>query len=385
MNDHSSRCYECFRPADSCFCSQIPSIENRTNLLIVQHRREKFHPFNTARIVRKALRNSSLLADHIPRLSAQLRFQPRACLLYPGPDSLPLPELSREQLPQQLVVLDGTWHHVKTLLRDIPVLQMLPRYQLQPGAPSRFRIRREPNAAALSTIEATITALKFLEPETAGWDELLRVFDGMVERQLAHPKSVAGWRQNRRRSSTSSNISSNISSNLPRKLLQSLANVVVIYGEPVPRIPGDSRDSKPPLVWLAERLGTGERFSCIVQSEAVLSPAVREKMELTESDVSTAISLTSARQAWLEFRRPTDELVTYSAKTARLLPFLRDSTERCFVLKSVDVPMLRSCRTLDEIAAALKVPEFPTSPLGRAGRRLQNALCLLKALTEPHN
>ncbi len=62
------RCYQCFRPLSLCFCDAIPRIENRTDVLILQHVGERFHPFNTARIVQKALRHCRLIADHNQRL-----------------------------------------------------------------------------------------------------------------------------------------------------------------------------------------------------------------------------------------------------------------------------------------------------------------------------
>jgi DTW domain-containing protein len=204
------RCYDCYRPASDCFCDVIPAIENQTSVLILQHMRERAHPFNTARIVHLALQNSSLLVDHTKDLAATLAsqsgaLQPGAGLLYPGPDAALLDDLPVGQRPAQLVVLDGTWHHAKTLLRDIPALHPLPRYKLAPVSPSRYRIRREPSAAYLSTVEATVAALRVLEPETRGWDQLLAAFDCMVERQLAHPRFIdarrrhlpreSGWRR----------------------------------------------------------------------------------------------------------------------------------------------------------------------------------------------
>ena len=200
------RCYDCFRPKEACFCASIPRIDNRTEVLILQHRRERFHPFNTARIVQKALVNSHLLADHTSSLAKRLRLKPRAGLLYPGPRALLISELAPEERPEQLVLLDGTWHHAKTLIRDLPALQTLPRYRLSPTAPSRYRIRREPSATSLSTVEAAVAALRMLEPETEGFDQLLTAFDTMVENQLAHPGSANGRRFRERRNRTFKNI-----------------------------------------------------------------------------------------------------------------------------------------------------------------------------------
>src|SRR6476469_5195690 len=174
------RCYGCFRPKEACFCASIPTIDNQTEVLILQHRRERFHPFNTARIVQKALCNSRLLVDHTNNLAGQLRLNPRAGLLFPGPTALLISDLTFEQRPAQLVVLDGTWHQAKTMIREIPALHTLPRYQLAPAVPSRFRFNRQPTTTSLSTVEAAVTALRSLEPDTNGLDQLLIAFDTMV-------------------------------------------------------------------------------------------------------------------------------------------------------------------------------------------------------------
>ena len=95
-NKIRERCYECYRPVSLCFCEAIPHIDNRTNVLILQHMGERFHAFNTARIVRKALRNCHLIADHIDRLvTRQLPIQANAGLLYPDADAPALTELAR--------------------------------------------------------------------------------------------------------------------------------------------------------------------------------------------------------------------------------------------------------------------------------------------------
>src|SRR5687768_101608 len=117
------RCFECFRPKQECFCASIPRIWNKTDVFILQHRREQFHRFNTARIARKALHNSQLLADYTDKLSRRLELKPRAGLLSPGATATLISEVPVDERPDQLVVVDGTWHQAKTLIREIPLLQ----------------------------------------------------------------------------------------------------------------------------------------------------------------------------------------------------------------------------------------------------------------------
>jgi DTW domain-containing protein YfiP len=374
------RCYGCFRPLRDCYCASIPSINNRTEVLILQHMRERFHPFNTARIVQRALANSTLLVDHTAQLAERLCLKPRAALLYPGADAKLLTDVAPDERPDQLVILDGTWHHAKTLLRDIPALAALPRFRLAPAAPSRYRIRREPSDVALSTVEAIIAALGALEPETPGFDRLMAAFNTMVERQLAHPKAEYGRCKNTRRRRACGNI--------PFAIADDLANVVVAYGESAAGTRGARRWAKLPVYWVAERLGTGERFDCAIQPPAPLDETLLGHLELTPADFADALSLADAQRVWREFLRPTDTLAVYNQGTARLLADLSPSSPHArspaptLLLKSVEFNPNRSYGTLDEIIEAEILTIQPAARHGRAYRRLANAVALVRHLHE---
>jgi len=145
-NQVRERCYQCFRPMSLCFCEAIPQIENRTDVLILQHVGERFHPFNTARIVQKALRHCHVITDHNQRLGTHpLPIQAHSGLLYPRANAPLLTELSAAERPSQLVIVDGTWHQAKTIVRDVPQLRDMPCYRLTPASPGQYRIRREPS------------------------------------------------------------------------------------------------------------------------------------------------------------------------------------------------------------------------------------------------
>ncbi len=144
----------------------IPIVDNRTPVLILQHRRERFHSFNTARIVRQSLQRFESLVDHHPELDKRFgdfRLSPRAGLLYPGDDAVLLPELS-------------------------------------PASPGRYRIRREPKQFALSTVEATVAALSILGSETKNLESLAEAFHRIIDDQLSHKS--CDWRRNERRRPT---------------------------------------------------------------------------------------------------------------------------------------------------------------------------------------
>ena len=369
---HTSRCFNCLRPTEFCFCASIPAIDNQTAVLILQHRRERFHPFNTARIVHKALRNSHLLADHTSSLATRLRLQPRAGLLFPGPTARLMTDLPSEQRPEQLVILDGTWHHAKTLVREIPALQSLPRYRLAPTSPSRYRIRREPNITSLSTVEAAVAALRILEPQTGGFDQLLKAFDKMVEDQLAHPGSANGQRFKNRRTRTLKNI--------PLALLGDLENIVVAYGESPMGERGCKRTKGPPISWVAQRLGTGEMFSCILTPPRPVADLFLKHLMLTRQDFAAAVSLEEARLRWEQFRRPSDVVTVFHPNTARLLSYLEDDRDSGLVLKSVNLAMNLAHATLEGSLSSTSIPSATAHPLGRASQRLANTVEYVRQL-----
>lgn len=373
VSSFRQRCYDCYRPVDCCFCDRIPRISNRTHVLILQHVRERFHAFNTARIVRHALTNCTLIADRIRTLAtADLPIQARTGVLYPSDDAVPLAAIPGGRGLDQLIVLDGTWHHAKTMMRDIPVLQTLPRYRLSPTDPSRYRLRREPDAQALSTVEATVAALQDLEPDTPDLVKLLNAFDHMIDTQLRHPMQHVRWRRDKpsRRPSV----------NIPAVLLGDLRHVVVAYGESAEgqhrRLSGPST----PVYWVAERLNTGERFSAAIQPPQMLTNSFLEHLNLPRSHFDAAIPKHTFQQQWNNFLRADDVLTVYNKSTSNLILPCTERRVRCINLKSVHLTTTKRCSTLDQLLEALKIQKTESSFPGRAGERLANAVALISHL-----
>lgn len=366
------RCYGCFRPWEDCFCDVIPTIDNRTDVLILQHKRERFHRFGTARIVERALRNSELRVGLDGRFEAGLGLKLGAGLLYPGPDAELLDDLPAERRPAQLVILDGTWHHAKTMLRDLPELQRLPRYRLAPSAPSRYGFRREPQARFISTVEATIAALRILEPALGGLDQLMDAFLTMVNRQLGRAKAAGGARTRLRPRRTFQNV--------PRALVGTLDGVVAAYGESTPHDSKRPHEPRAPVYWVAERLATGERFACLIEPPSAPSDTLLGHWDLTRDDSRQATTLAEARAAWQAFRRPNDSLTVYNQGAADLAAQLDAASATCLVLKSVELPTTASYSTLEELLDGEGIVAAAPHHRGRAGRRLANLAALVRHL-----
>ena len=86
--------------------------------------------------------------------------------------------------PRPLVFLDGTWRKTKAMYLQSPLLQSLPLVQLQLAHPSRYRIRKEPNAMAMSTIEAIALLLGELEADDEKYQPLLNSMDWIIDYQI---------------------------------------------------------------------------------------------------------------------------------------------------------------------------------------------------------
>lgn len=296
-------------------------------------------------------------------------FPPGTGLLFPSDDAKILSDLSAEDRPSGLVILDGTWHQAKTLLRDLPRLQSLPRYKLAPAEPSRFRIRREPSRESLSTLEAAYQSLQAIEPETAGLGGLMQVFDEMVDAQLASPKS--NWRRNARRTAGATNV--------PKVLIDQPERIVVAYGEQ--EIGGRGRDgadhSPGPVFWVARNLAGDRRFECLIDHPSLADAKFVSRMRLSPSRLAQRQSPSTLVGRWNEFLRPTDRLIVPSAGAIRMMNAVglakgEPAANGPLAIKSIRMP---------ELAFDVADDSFPGSPeLPRAIVRLTRSVEHLQAI-----
>jgi DTW domain-containing protein YfiP len=366
LQQQREMCYDCLRPVADCYCAWVREIDNRTNILILQHRRERFHAFNTARMVHRSLVNSQLVVGRTEELAKKsLPIRESAGLLYPLSDARNLQELLPEERPDQLVVLDGTWHQSKALLRQIPALHGLPRFKLAPDQPGRFRIRYEPTPISLSTVEAVVEALRLLEPQTLGFDRLLACFQKMVDHQLSHPHAVYDGLPLHLRNPDNDNT--------PSSIRNRLKDIVVACGENSPshsRRPSSAADR--PIVWFAERLRDGQTFAALLHPPEPLSDRILQHLELSRNEWNDAMTLAMFRHQWLKFVSVDDLIVVPSSRHLKLLEAI-GPIARSVSLKSINHPILKSGLWIDgELPDHVRADARVKLP-GRAGKRL--AVC----------
>ncbi|MGA9523455.1 MAG: tRNA-uridine aminocarboxypropyltransferase [Myxococcaceae bacterium] len=364
---HRDVCWRCRRPQRVCYCAQIPTLETRTRVVFLQHRRESRVAIGTARMAHLALPNSEFHVgiefEGDPRIDA-LAQQPGTFLLFPSDDARPLGELAPGEL-KTLVVVDGTWPLAKKLIRINPTLQRLPRVSFQPERPGNYRIRREPAEHCLSTIEAVAEVVGQLEGEPQRLREMLRAFDAMVDGQIAFADNREGPSRHRIRKKPYVPRAVKVA----RELRELLPRTVLVYAESNAVNPSDGSRSQELLHLVASRPTTGERFEALIRPSLELSPTTAGHVEIPAEEIlATGEERASALARWQAFLREDDAYVSWGWFT---LGLLREAgLERKMVdLRERAIAVLKTRPAGLEDATVALGGARPEGGRGRAGRR----------------
>lgn len=370
-------CWRCRRPSRVCYCAAVKPIATRTRVVILQHPRESDVPINTARIAELALDNASLHVglDFAKDRALQAALHDEAApavLLYPSDDAKDL-ALEPPAGPVTLVVIDGTWWQASKLYKLNPFLQSLPKYGIAPAEESRYRIRREPAAHCLSTIEALEAALSLLEGKPEGLPELLLPFDTMVETQLDF---VA--RENRPRHRRS--VEPRLRPLVAPLLAERPESIVIGYGEANAWPYGSPGEHAAEVVhWAAIRPATGERFEAYVAPSEPLAPSFEAHSRLVAERIVSGESRAAFAERLRAFLRPDDVLTSWGFYASELLRAEGVALPPRLDLREAAIHALgKRVGQLEDYAAALGVTPKPAWAAGRTGSRL----AVMEALAE---
>jgi len=365
-------CYRCFKAASVCVCPTLARVANRTRIHILQHPRERHFPIGTVRFAELGLTACEVEVNRPwsgepSRLSAQP--PPGAALLFPSPTARAVETLPASQRPSTLVVLDGTWHQVKALLKNNEWLQALPHLYLAEPTPSGYRIRAEPQVHYLSTLEAIVATLRHLEPDTAGFDALLQAFAGMIDTQVL--RSAA--RQVRRRPSRNRAPHPHPS----QALLPADPRHVLVYVETV-----GARSALRPIQVSAWRLATGDRLECLIAHGQATDAAKLAHLGLTPPTFASAMTEAEFRNRWEDFVRADDVLVAWSQRTLDVLA----SPLRSVMVKALWCNLQRrQAGPLSQVVANLGLQGAATGFAGRTDAHLGELRALVAWLAVPGN
>lgn len=366
-------CYRCMRVATMCLCGAFPICENRTEVHVLQHDRERRHAFGTVRLLKIGLKGivvHRMPADAGSEFAQPPGFPEKAGVLYPGPGSRALETLPEEQRPAKLVVIDGTWSQAHRMYRDSPWLRRLPRYSLSPREPSRYRIRKEPRHECLSTLESTAMALRMLEPETEGIENLLHTFERMVDRQLeCIDEHADGKRRIKRERARPMRA-------VPEPVWQNPERLVVVYGESALPRSRRERQHRELAQWCAVRMDDRSKFfESIVESSGEMPTGffLRE-LGWKPADLAKAEPAGETRRRWQDFVRETDVLVAWNKGTALLARTHGLANEIIVLKEAYGNTRVGGVGTLEQVIERENIhPGGPVPVAGRAGTRLANA------------
>lgn len=195
-------CVTCTQPNFSCYCHLIQPFESFINFVILIHPIEAKRRIATGRMSYLSIKDSHLIKgqdytenNKVNDLIADTNYH--SMILYPGRNSQNLSTMTVQQRQQmtprdkklRLFVIDGTWATARKMVRQSTNISTLPRICFSPTTPSSFRVRKQPHAGCYSTIEAVHHTIELMKPvqaeaDTRPHDQLLKVFDYMVEKQL---------------------------------------------------------------------------------------------------------------------------------------------------------------------------------------------------------
>ena len=203
--DEIPECPNCGKPEPLCICEGIEQIANKVELLILQHPQEQDRALGTARLTALQLKKSSLkIGLSWSSLSKALGRDvdpQRWAILYLGSVKLADLETDRDLVAvnrkgeledgqrgilkdiEGVVLLDGTWSQAKALWWRNAWMLKCRRIVLGPKQPSLYgKLRKEPRADGLSTIEAAGMTLGRLEGRPEIETALSKTFGRLLAR-----------------------------------------------------------------------------------------------------------------------------------------------------------------------------------------------------------
>ncbi|NRA71190.1 MAG: DTW domain-containing protein [Gammaproteobacteria bacterium] len=185
-----ARCPQCLRPPVACLCHTVTPIDNRTEIVILQHPSEVKHAKGTAKIAELSLRRCQVIVGE--NFNQNVEFQAlfnepsrQVMLLYPQDNAISPEDVNTQVLNNlTIIVLDGSWKKAYKMYCLNPVLQQLPCIGIDVTNQSNYRIRKSSRSDSLSTVEACFELLTQLEGKQRSFEPLLKSFDAMVQFQI---------------------------------------------------------------------------------------------------------------------------------------------------------------------------------------------------------
>lgn len=183
-------CYQCHRAKVACLCGRVEKQANQVKLIVLQHPDEASNKKATAIIAELGLQQYQLWRGEDFTQHAELGRlltdkANKLGILYPAEEA----ELLVDTLPgrteiEYLIVIDATWRKARKIWQLNPQLHKLRALSFDSSRLSDYRIRKEPEAGYLSTLESVVFALRILEDSPQAYQGLLELFAEMIDFQI---------------------------------------------------------------------------------------------------------------------------------------------------------------------------------------------------------
>jgi len=183
-------CPECLRHKDQCICDKIAHLNNRVQVVVLQHPQEQFKQFNSAKLLTMSLDHSLLRVglswqNHRAVLGEQALPGNWGVLHLKGGNEGGKPievfRKGKEKVGDAkldgIIILDGSWKQAKTLWWRNSWLLRLNRVSLNPAHPS---LRNQVRPDKLCTLEAAALAMRLLGESDALCDQLLEEYRTLI-------------------------------------------------------------------------------------------------------------------------------------------------------------------------------------------------------------
>jgi DTW domain-containing protein YfiP len=171
-----------------CICALVPTLRIRTRLTVLVHYREARKPTNTGQLAARCVEGSTVTIVGLRDRPVPALWSGDAVplLLFPDEDAVSIEGYASSDAPVALIVPDGNWRQASKMRKRVPQLDRVPCVTLPLAGPSEYRLRAEPRAGGLATLEAVARALAILEGADGPEMEraMLEVFRVMVDRTL---------------------------------------------------------------------------------------------------------------------------------------------------------------------------------------------------------
>ncbi|USD64466.1 DTW domain-containing protein [Vibrio sp. SCSIO 43136] len=183
----SRYCSQCGKAM--CICSLITPVENRLELIILQHPTEVGRAKGTAAILQLGLSHcKTFVGEDFSQHDElnQLLAEPDVThwVLFPAEQANSLEQAATISGKLRVILLDGTWKKAYKMRQISINLRNLPCIALPEDLQGNYKIRKSPSDNALSTVEAGYHLLEQLDTACKP-QPLLDAFEAMMEQQLA--------------------------------------------------------------------------------------------------------------------------------------------------------------------------------------------------------